>query len=233
MARRQAYGTPRRRSWAALGALLVLVEGVGIGAWIAVREDDRAEVPWLLGVSCAVGGAAAVAAWWRLTRGGRTAQPPWDRLGYARTSVLHTLGRMDPVRLGDHVAELCARDGVREVETSRVAGDARSVDVLGTLADGTRVVVRCRTESHASTVSGAVVERFGAVAAYAGRTLVLASTAGSFSPKARALAGRVQLVDQRALARWQVDGEVPAGLAAPAPVPEPGKARKPGRSPAS
>lgn len=232
MARRQAYGIPRRGSWAALGALLVLVEGVGIGAWIAVREDDRAEVPWLLGVSCAVG-AAAVAAWWRLTRSGRTARAPWGGLGVERTSVLDTLGRMDPVRLGDHVAELCTRDGVREVETSRVTGDARSVDVLGTLADGTPVVVRCRTESHASTVSGAVVQRFEAVAAYAGRTLVLASTAGSFSPKARGLADRVQLIDQRALARWQVDGEVPAGLAAPAPVPGPGKARKPGRSPAS
>ncbi|NUS56275.1 MAG: hypothetical protein HOV66_15675, partial [Streptomycetaceae bacterium] len=202
MARRQAYGTPRRGAWAALGALLVLVEGDGIGAWIAVREDDRAEARWLLGVSCAVAGAAAVAAWWRLTRGGRTVRTPWDRLGYERTSVLRTLGRMDPVRLGDHVAELCTRDGVREVETSRVTGDARSVDVLGTLADGTPVVVRCRTESHASTVSGAVVARFEAVAAYAERTLVLASTAGSFSPKARGLADRVQLIDQRALARW-------------------------------
>lgn len=233
MARRQAYGTPRRRSWAALGALLVLVEGVGIGAWTAVREDDRAEVPWLLGVYCAVGGAAAVAAWWRLTRGGRTARPPWDRLGHERAAVLHTLGRMDPVRLGDHVAELCTRDGVREVETSRVAGDARSVDVLGTLADGTRVVVRCRTEAHASTVSGAVVQRFAAAGAYPGRSLVLASTAGSFSPKARGLADRVELIDQRALARWQVDGEIPAALTSPAAVPEPRKARKPGRSPAS
>lgn len=217
MARRQAYGVPGRRSWAALGALLVLVEGAGIGAWAAVREDDRAEVPWLLGVYCAVGGAAAVAAWWRLTRGGRAARQPWDRNGYARASVRHTLGRMDPVRLGDHVAELCARDGVREVETSRVFTDARSVDVLGTLPDDTPVVVRCRTESHASTVSGAVVERFAAVGAYAGRTLVMASTAGAFSPKARGLADRVQLIDQRALARWQLDGEIPAGLVVSGP----------------
>ncbi|MYS85699.1 restriction endonuclease [Embleya scabrispora] len=133
------------------------------------------------------------------------------------------LDRMDPARLAEHVADLCERDGLAEVETVRVVEDAYAVDIHARRGDGTSAVVRCRSAEGPGPVAGGVVEDF--VSALAVDTdanedrsgaLLLATTAGCFSAKAAALAASagVVLLDRSALAHWECDKEVPAPLAA-------------------
>ncbi|MGW1993434.1 restriction endonuclease [Embleya sp. NPDC001921] len=141
------------------------------------------------------------------------------------------LDRMDPARLAEHVADLCERDGLAEVETVRVVEDAYAVDIHARRVDGTPAVLRCRSAEGPGPVAGGVVQDFvsalvahadGAAAEEAGAgadrsgALLLATTAGCFSAKAAAVAASagVVLLDRAALAHWECDKEVPAPLAA-------------------
>lgn len=206
-----------RRSPGWLAALLVGVEALAVGVWSLIEAADVDQEPYLLGVYGGGGGIAVIVLWWLFARDTRTVEVVRQREHHDRETraALLRLDRMDPVRLGDHIADLCRRDGVADVEAVRVHDDAHSVDVTGTLADGTEVVVRCRAAAGAATVSGSVVERLVEAEQLEGRTKVLATTAAGFSQKAHDLAATEdgpQLLDRRALARWDLEAEIPSAL---------------------
>ncbi|WP_436772902.1 restriction endonuclease [Yinghuangia sp. YIM S09857] len=215
----RAGGAGARRSPGWLAALLVGAEVLAVGVWALVEAAGVGQEPYLLGVYGGGGGIAVIVLWWLFARDTRTVEVVRRRENQDREAraALLRLDRMDPVRLGDHVADLCRRDGLADVEAVRVHDDAHSVDVTGTLVDGTGVVVRCRAAAGAATVSGSLVERLVEDEQHEGRTRVLATTAGGFSRKAHDLAaadGAPQLLDRRALARWDLEAEIPAALRA-------------------
>ncbi|MGW0660507.1 restriction endonuclease [Streptodolium elevatio] len=210
-----------RRSPGWLAALLVGAEVLAVGAWALIEAAGVDQEPYLLGVYGGGAGIAVIVLWWLFARDTRPVEVVRRRENQDRDAraALLRLDRMDPVRLGEHIAELCRRDGLSEVEAVRVHDDAHSVDVTGVLADGTGVVVRCRAVAGAATVSGSVVERLAEAEQHEGRTRVLATTAGGFSRKAHDLAAEEaapQLLDRRALARWDLEAEIPAALRASA-----------------
>ncbi|WTW97614.1 restriction endonuclease [Streptomycetaceae bacterium NBC_01309] len=209
-----------RRSPGWLAALLVGAEALAVGAWALIEAAGVDQEPYLLGAYGGGAGIAVIVLWWLFARDTRTVEVVRRREHQDREAraALLRLDRMDPIRLGDHIADLCRRDGLADVEAVRVHDDGHSVDVTGALADGTGVVVRCRAVAGAATVSGSVVERLAEAEQHDGRTRVLATTAGGFSRKAHDLAaedGAPHLLDRRALARWDLEAEIPAALRAP------------------
>lgn len=185
-------------------------------AWLILVGVGAGREPWVFGACCAAavlagaGAARVVARDARRTHGIRLREHH-DR---AACAVRRRLETMDPLRLGTHVADLCRRDGLADVTTTRVRDDAYSVDVTGTLPAGTRVAVRCRSVAGSATVSGAIVTRFAADARHHGHALVLVTNAGGFSPRAQALAADrgPLLLDRRALALWDLGTRIPAPL---------------------
>ncbi|MDI2128528.1 restriction endonuclease [Yinghuangia seranimata] len=216
-------GTARDASgrWRSPAGLVLLVAGVELlvyGLWAVLKGAKVSQDPYDLRL-CAGGGVLlAVLVWWLVYRRPRGAARPSRAVGDRAARVaLQRLDRMDPARLAEHVAELCRRDAASEVATSRVQDDAYSVDVTASSATGTRLVVRCRSVSGASTVTGDAVERFAEAEEHADRVRILATTGGTFSPRARdRAADAVTLLDRRALARWDLAEEIPDALAAEA-----------------
>ncbi|NUU20965.1 MAG: hypothetical protein HOV68_05525, partial [Streptomycetaceae bacterium] len=106
-----------------LAALLLGVEATAFGAWLALRAAGIGEAPWMLGVYGGAGGVVVITVWALLTRAPRrpaeVVRQREHQDGATRAALLR-LDRMDPVRLGDHVAALCRRDGCADVEATRV-----------------------------------------------------------------------------------------------------------------
>ncbi|UGQ14052.1 restriction endonuclease [Yinghuangia sp. ASG 101] len=195
------------------------------GAWLVLVIVGAGREPWVFGACCAAAVLAGTGAALSAARDARRTQGIRLREHHDRAAgaVRRRLEKMDPGRLGAHVAELCRRDGLADVTATRVRDDAYSVDVTGTLPGGTRVAVRCRSVTGAATVSGSIVTRFTAAEHHHGHALILATNAGGFSPRAHTLAadhGSLLLLDRRALAVWDL------GTSIPAPLP----AARPGRS---
>lgn len=209
------------RSPRALAFLLVGIEVLAVGAWFVLKWIEVHDETWWLGVYAAAAGFLGITLWAVLGRG--TAAAARTRVVRQRVhqdretrAALLRLDKMDPVRLGDHVVGLCRRDGLAEVSAVRVHDDAHAVDVTGLLPGGRRLVVRCRSAAGAGIISGSIVERLVTAELYADAApaMIVATTAGSFSPKARAVAAAadVTLVDRRALARWDQGLETPEPL---------------------
>ncbi|MFI6582276.1 restriction endonuclease [Embleya sp. NPDC050493] len=210
------------RAYLNLAILVAGLELLAVGIWfvlegIRVNQSDNLMVVYI----CAA--AALASAIWLV--GYRPRVDEWTEPcdDTALRDAKARLDRMDPARLAEHLADLCERDGLAEVETVRVVEDAYAVDIHARRGDGTPAVLRCRSAEGPGPVAGGVVEDFvSAVAvaadADAGRSgaLLLATTAGCFSAKAAALAASagVVLLDRSALAHWECDKEVPAPLAA-------------------
>ncbi|MCF2532773.1 restriction endonuclease [Yinghuangia soli] len=221
-------GRGTARSLGRLAVLLTGIELLAFGIWAVLKGMQIRQEPWQLGVYAAVGGAVGILLWWTVYRDTaakvEVVRQREHRDRDTRAALLRH-ARMDPGRLGEHVAELCRRDGLADVAAVRVHDDAHSVDVTGTLPDGTTLAVRCRSAAGAASISGSIVERFTADEHHADHLLVLATTAGGFSQKAcdlGAATDNLHLLDRRALARWDLGQELPAPLAAAAaPAEEP------------
>ncbi len=185
--------------------------------WVALVIAGAGGEPWALGACCAGAVLAGTVAALPMSRGVRRGHGVRlrERHDRAASAARRRLEKMDPVRLGTHVAELCRRDGLADVATVRVRDDAYSVDVTGTLADGTRLAVRCRSVVGPASVSGSVVTRFTAAESRRGDVLVLVTNACGFSPRARALAASEDgplLLDRRELALWDLGTGIPVPL---------------------
>ncbi|HSA49858.1 MAG TPA: restriction endonuclease [Yinghuangia sp.] len=204
--------------------LAAALGSAGLG-WLAFVGIGGGREPWALAVCCGAGVSAAIAT--AVLRARDTRRTAGIRLrehrDRAACAVRRRLEKMDPVRLGAHIAELCRRDGLTGVTTTRVPDDAHSVDVTGTLPCGARVAVRCRSATGSALVSGSTVAQLTAAEQHHGFALILATTAGGFSPRARALAaaGGSLLLDRRALAVWDLGTEIPAPLRGLRPPPAP------------
>ncbi|MFE5332989.1 restriction endonuclease [Embleya sp. NPDC056575] len=206
------------RAYLNLAILVAGLELLAIGVWfvlegVRVNQSDSMMVVYI----CAAAGLASVI--WLAGYRPRADEPIEYRDDRALRDAQARLDRMDPARLAEHVAELCERDGLAEVETVRVVEDAYAVDVHARRGDGTPAVLRCRSADGPGPVAGGVVQDFvsalDAAEEHPG-PLLLATTAGCFSTKAEALAADagITLLDRSALAHWECDKETPKALAA-------------------
>ncbi|MFH9659587.1 restriction endonuclease [Streptomyces sp. NPDC017248] len=93
----------------------------------------------------------------------RTATVPLDPGGEERTAVLDPVvdyAALDPDGFEQAIAELCARDGCRDVEVVGGAGDL-GADVVAVAPDGRRVVVQCKQYGDTNKVGSQDMQRFG------------------------------------------------------------------------
>jgi len=202
------------RAWLHLALLVAGLELLAVGTWF-VLEGIRVDQADSMLVWYVAGAAVAASAIWFFGY-----RPQADEFVPACDDTVlrdakERLERMDPVRLAEHVADLCERDGLADVSTVRVVEDAYAMDVHATRDDGSLAVMRCRSTDVPGPVAGAVVEDFALVPSDAGPRL-LATTAGCFSAKAVALAADagIVLLDRGTLAHWECDKDTPAGLRA-------------------
>jgi restriction endonuclease len=207
------------RAYLNLALLVAGLELLAIGIWFVlegIRVDQSSN---MMVVYVAAAGVAASAIWLVGYRPG--GEPVQARQQPCDTSELRDakerLERMDPARLAEHVADLCERDGLADVETVRVVEDAYAVDIHAKRGDGSRAIVRCRSTEGPGPVAGGVVEDFAAALSADtddAPAFLLATTAGCFSAKAAALAksSGIVLLDRGALAHWECDKEIPASL---------------------
>ncbi|WP_406281892.1 restriction endonuclease [Embleya sp. NBC_00896] len=206
------------RAYFNLAILVAGLELLAIGVWF-VLEGARIDQSDTMMVGYITGAALLASAIWLggyRPRHDEFVEPADDT---ALREAKARLDRMDPARLAEHVADLCERDGLADVETVRVVEDAYAVDIHAKRGDGSLAVVRCRSTEGPGPVAGGVVEDFvTALDADLDRAgpVLLATTAGCFSAKAAAIAASagVVLLDRGALAHWECDKETPASLAA-------------------
>lgn len=195
-----------------LALLVTGLELLAVGTWFVLEGIRLDQADGML-VWYVAGAAVAASAIWF---GGYRPQADEFAPAYDDTALRaarERLERMDPVRLAEHVADLCERDGLADVSTVRVVEDAYAMDVHATRGDGSLAVMRCRSTDVPGPVAGAVVEDFALVPSDAGPRL-LATTAGCFSTKAVALAAGagIVLLDRGTLAHWECDKDTPMGL---------------------
>ncbi|WP_327179007.1 restriction endonuclease [Streptomyces sp. NBC_01335] len=130
---------------------------------------------------------------------------------------------LDPYAFEEAVADLCRRDGCRDVERVGGAGDL-GADVLATAPDGRRLVVQCKRYGPANKVGSQDLQRFGGTCyAVHGADAALVVTTGEFTAPAAeyAAACGILCVDADALAGWS-EGVLPPPWESPAPVGGPG-----------
>ncbi|MEU1089267.1 restriction endonuclease [Streptomyces sp. NPDC005892] len=126
---------------------------------------------------------------------------------------------LDPYAFEEAVADLCRRDGCRDVEVVGGAGDL-GADVLATAPDGRRVVVQCKRYGPANKVGSQDLQRFGGTcyAVHGAETAVVVTTGEFTAPAAEyAAACGIVCVDADALTGWS-DGTLPPPWELPAAV---------------
>lgn len=126
---------------------------------------------------------------------------------------------LDPYAFEEAVAELCRRDGCRDVERVGGAGDL-GADVLATAPDGRRLVVQCKRYGPANKVGSQDLQRFGGTCfAVHGADAAIVVTTGEFTAPAAeyAAACGILCVDADALAGWS-EGALPPPWESPAAV---------------
>ncbi|MFF7362196.1 restriction endonuclease [Streptomyces sp. NPDC008125] len=130
---------------------------------------------------------------------------------------------LDPYAFEEAVADLCRRDGCRDVERVGGAGDL-GADVLATAPDGRRLVVQCKRYGPANKVGSQDLQRFGGTCyAVHGADAAIVVTTGEFTAPAieYAAACGIVCVDADALAGWS-EGALPPPWESPAVVGGPG-----------
>ncbi|SEB69907.1 restriction system protein [Streptomyces sp. 2131.1] len=118
---------------------------------------------------------------------------------------------LDPDGFEAAVAELCERDGCREVEVVGGAGDL-GADVLATAPDGRRVVVQCKQYGPDHKVGSQDLQRFGGTCwTVHGAQLAAVVTTSEFTAPALEYAETcgIRCVDGASLAAW-AEGAGPA-----------------------
>ncbi|MDQ0964361.1 restriction system protein [Streptomyces sp. B4I13] len=117
---------------------------------------------------------------------------------------------LDPDEFEQAIADLCRRDGCRDVDVVGGAGDL-GADVVARTPDGRLVVVQCKRYSDANRVGSQDVQRFGGTCyTVHGADVAVVVTTSDFTGPALEYAGQcgIVCVDGRELLRWQ-DGVGP------------------------
>ncbi|MDX3799344.1 restriction endonuclease, partial [Streptomyces sp. AK04-3B] len=112
---------------------------------------------------------------------------------------------LDPDEFEQAIADLCLRDGCRDVEVVGGAGDL-GADVVATTPDGRLVVVQCKRYCDANRVGSQDMQRFGGTCyTVHGADVAVVVTTSDFTGPALEYAGQCGIVcmDGRELLRWQ------------------------------
>lgn len=187
---------PRRRL-PGCGTALLLLAVVAGGVWVVVRSVTM----WITGHPEAVALVVAFAA-----LGG---------FGASRAAATASAGRdftaLTPGEFEQAVAELCRRDGCRDVQVVGGAGDL-AADVLATAPDGRRILVQCKRYAPGRAVGSPDVQRVGGTyqVVHGADLAIVVATAG-YTADARTYArwAGIRLVDHTELAAWARGGRPP------------------------
>ncbi|MDX3310494.1 restriction endonuclease [Streptomyces sp. NPDC054884] len=131
---------------------------------------------------------------------------------------------LDPDEFEQAIAELCRRDGCRDVDVVGGAGDL-GADVVARTPDGRLLVIQCKRYHDGNRVGSQDMQRFGGTCyTVHGADVAVVVTTSDFTGPALEYAGQcgIVCVDGRELLRWQ-DGvgprpwehEFPAGQESP------------------
>ncbi|MFE9539747.1 restriction endonuclease [Streptomyces sp. NPDC006691] len=180
-----------RRQLQGWGALAVLVAGVWVaGNWTLVW-------PVLMTVLAAavVGGAG----WglWRAHRSAVDRDQEWRAQEEAKAREL-SMAEVDSLSWQDfekYVADLCRRDGCRDVVVSGKSGDL-GADIVGYLADGRKLVVQVKKYAPERSVSSQDMQKFVGTARleHAADVALFVTTCRTFTKAALGLAVRQDIV---------------------------------------
>ncbi|MCX5263174.1 restriction endonuclease [Streptomyces sp. NBC_00199] len=127
---------------------------------------------------------------------------------------------LDPDEFEQAIADLCRRDGCRDVDVVGGAGDL-GADVVARTPDGRLVVIQCKRYCDANRVGSQDMQRFGGTCyTVHGADVAVVVTTSDFTGPALEYAGQCGIVciDGQDLLRWQEGGgprpwehEFPAG----------------------
>jgi restriction system protein len=112
---------------------------------------------------------------------------------------------LDPYEFEQAVADLCRRDGCRDVDVVGGAGDL-GADVVARTPDGRLLVIQCKRYRDANRVGSQDMQRFGGTCyTVHGADVAVVVTTSDFTAPALEYAGQcgIVCVDGRELLRWQ------------------------------
>jgi restriction system protein len=112
---------------------------------------------------------------------------------------------LDPYEFEQAIADLCRRDGCRDVDVVGGAGDL-GADVVARTPDGRLLVVQCKRYHDANRVGSQDMQRFGGTCyTVHGADVAVVVTTSDFTAPALEYAGQcgIVCVDGRELLRWQ------------------------------
>ncbi|MGW2933955.1 restriction endonuclease [Streptomyces sp. NPDC001156] len=113
----------------------------------------------------------------------------------------HTLG---PTEFEHAIAYLCQRDGCTNVQVNGGAGDL-GADVTATSPDGRRLVIQCKRYGPTHKVGSPEMQRFGGTCYtvhHAHIPVMVTTSTFTQQAEAYAVAQRISLYDEQALAGW-------------------------------
>lgn len=196
----------RRRRWRPdCSTLLLCLTIAAAGTWVLVRSvatwiSSHPEVIAFAVLLAALGGVG----------GGRVSRRAAGRR-VNRIASEREFQALTPAEFEQAVADLCRRDGCRNVTVVGGAGDL-AADVLATAPDGRRVLVQCKRYAAGSPVRSPEVQRVGGTYAVVHRAqLAIVVTTSSFTTAATGYArtAGIRLVNGRELAAWAAGGTPP------------------------
>lgn len=189
--------TRRQRLRSGLRTLLGCLGIVAISVWIIVH----AALAWIAGHPAV---PAAVALLMGLGGWGGT------RLAARRDPVTNPV-TLDPAQFEEYVAQLCRRDGCRDVTVTGGAGDL-AADILATTPRGRRMLVQCKRYAVGRRVGSPEIQRVGgtyAVVHHADIALVVTTASYTEAAIDYAHAAGIRLVDGTELAAWAAERVLP------------------------
>lgn len=193
--------TRRQRLRSGLRTLLGCLGIVAISVWIIVH----AALAWIDGhpaVPAAVALLMGLGGW-----GGTRLAARRDTGGTAVTD----LAALSPAEFEEYVAELCRRDGCRDVTVTGGTGDL-AADILATTPLGRRILIQCKRYAPGRRVGSPEIQRVGGTYAVVhGCDLAIVVTTASYTEAAidYARAAGIRLVDGTELAAWAAERVLP------------------------
>ncbi|MFH8295006.1 restriction endonuclease [Streptomyces sp. NPDC018059] len=197
---------PRRRRRASWGDRLAWSAGVLLGVGLYVRAN-----PWVGWVLLAVLVAAVAAVVLAVRVHGRR-----HRRLVQGVRTLQEFEEMSPAKFEQAIAELCRRDGCRNVRVVGGSGDL-GADVLATTPLGKALVIQCKRYAQGNLVGSPEAQKVGGTARPVHRAdeVVIVTTSGFTAEAVRYAAlpsVNIHLLGGEQLIRWQADGWQPPWL---------------------
>ncbi|MFD7919410.1 restriction endonuclease [Streptomyces sp. NPDC059740] len=218
--RRTAEWAARHPAPGALAGLLALALG-----WALVRAMPRPRALWRAARAGMARADAEAAAAPPAPAGcpppAPTTTAPADEGGPARLLSADHLLALDADGFEETVAELCTRDGCRDVQVVGGAGDL-GADVLATAPDGRRLVLQCKRYAPPHKVGSQDLQRFGGTCwTIHGADAAFLVTTSEFTEPALDYAAEsgIRCVDRSELTVW-IRGGLPAPWERPAAPPD-------------